>query len=47
VYLNGKHLIGKQVEMRSLERPRNHPDGGKMLKWILKKWEWRKEAECV
>ena len=33
--------------MRSLERPRNHPDGGKMLKWILKKWEWRKEAECV
>jgi len=31
--------------MRPLERPRNHPDGGKILKWILKKWEGRTLAE--
>jgi hypothetical protein len=32
-----KYLIGKQEERRPLERPRGHLNGGKILKWILKK----------
>jgi hypothetical protein len=39
------YLIGKQEERRPLERPRCHLNGGKLLKWILKKQEWKTIAE--
>jgi hypothetical protein len=41
------YLIGKQEERIPLERPRGHLNSGKLLKWILKKQEWKTLAEYV